>query len=108
MHRPFSTATQAPAPCIRYRYSSVSQLAYLCAHTAMIGLLDSLAPMMQHTNRHLRYLIRLISPRTIVYSEMEVAIKVVKLYELGNLQRLHMDLGFDERERPVVWQVSTY
>ena len=54
----------------------------------------SVAPMMARTDRHCRYLLRLISARTLLYSEMIHANAVVR----GDSTRL---LAFDEAEHPV-------
>jgi len=59
----------------------------------------SVAPMMDYTDRHCRYLHRLLSPGALLYTEMVAAQAL--LY--GNLDRL---LGFDPAESPVALQVG--
>jgi len=58
-----------------------------------------MAPMMRHTDRHLRYLLRLISPRTMLYTEMLVTSALIH----GNGQRR---LEFDPAEHPVGVQLG--
>ncbi|NND65909.1 MAG: tRNA dihydrouridine(20/20a) synthase DusA, partial [Gammaproteobacteria bacterium] len=57
------------------------------------------APMMGVTHRHYRYLLRLISPRTRLYSEMLHARAVLH----GDRAQL---LGFDALEQPVALQLG--
>ncbi len=59
----------------------------------------SVAPMMDYTDRHCRYLHRLLSPGALLYTEMVAALALVH----GNLDRL---LGFDPGESPVALQVG--
>ncbi|RMG97048.1 MAG: tRNA dihydrouridine(20/20a) synthase DusA [Deltaproteobacteria bacterium] len=59
----------------------------------------SVAPMMDRTDRHFRYLVRRISRRALLYTEMVTADAVVH----GDRQRL---LGFDPCEHPVVLQLG--
>jgi tRNA-dihydrouridine synthase A len=59
----------------------------------------SVAPMMDWTDRHFRYLLRLISQRTRLYTEMVVAQSVL----LGNRPRL---LDFSPAEHPVALQLG--
>ena len=62
-----------------------------------VGRLDrrlSVAPMMARTDRHCRYLLRQISARTLLYSEMIHANAVLR----GDATRL---LAFDDAEHPV-------
>jgi tRNA-dihydrouridine synthase A len=59
----------------------------------------SLAPMMDRTDRHFRYLLRLMSPDLLLYSEMVVAQAALH----GDRQRL---LGFSPVESPVVLQLG--
>lgn len=59
----------------------------------------SVAPMMACTDRHGRYFLRLITARTLLYSEMVGAEAVLH----GNRSRL---LGFDEAERPLALQLG--
>jgi tRNA-dihydrouridine synthase A len=59
----------------------------------------SVAPMMQRTDRHFRYLIRLLSKRTLLYTEMVTAGAI-----------LHGDvafhLGYSEPEHPIALQLG--
>lgn len=57
------------------------------------------APMMDYTDRHCRYLHRLVSPAVLLYTEMVTAQAV----RHGHVERL---LGFDPAESPVALQVG--
>jgi tRNA-dihydrouridine synthase A len=57
------------------------------------------APMMEWTDRHCRYFLRLISRRTFLYTEMVTAEAVLH----GDRERL---LGFDASEHPVALQLG--
>ena len=57
------------------------------------------APMMDYTDRHCRYLLRLLSPRALLYTEMVTA----QALEHGDVERL---LGHDESEHPVALQLG--
>ena len=59
----------------------------------------SVAPMMARTDRHCRYLLRQVSARTLLYSEMIHANAVLR----GDTARL---LAFDEAEHPVGLQLG--
>jgi tRNA-dihydrouridine synthase A len=59
----------------------------------------SVAPMMDYTDRHCRYLLRLLSPGALLYTEMVTAQALVH----GDVERL---LGFDPAERPVALQLG--
>lgn len=59
----------------------------------------SVAPMMDWTDRHCRYFLRLFSPRVRLYSEMIVARAILR----GEPQRL---LAFDPAEHPVALQLG--
>jgi len=59
----------------------------------------SVAPMMDWTDRHCRYLLRLIAPRTLLYTEMVTTGAVLH----GDRDRL---LGFDAAEHPVACQLG--
>ena len=59
----------------------------------------SVAPMMQRTDRHFRYFIRLLTERTLLYTEMIVAKAIIH----GNRERL---LGFSDSEHPLALQVG--
>ena len=59
----------------------------------------SVAPMMDYTTRDYRYLARLISRHTLLYTEMVVAQAVIH----GDRERL---LGFDDTEHPVAVQLG--
>jgi tRNA-dihydrouridine synthase A len=67
-----------------------------------VSLLDrslSVAPMMERTDRHFRYLLRLLAPRTLLYTEMVTAAAVVR----GDADRL---LRFDAIEHPLALQLG--
>jgi tRNA-dihydrouridine synthase A len=57
------------------------------------------APMMDYTDRHCRYLLRLLSPRALLYTEMVTAQALAH----GDVERL---LGFSETEHPVALQLG--
>jgi tRNA-dihydrouridine synthase A len=57
------------------------------------------APMMDYTDRHCRYFMRLLSPGALLYSEMINALAIVH----GRADRL---LGFDPSEQPVALQLG--
>lgn len=59
----------------------------------------SVAPMVDHTDRHCRRLLRLVAPKATLYTEMIVAQAIV----FGNADRL---LQFSPEEHPVVAQVA--
>jgi tRNA-dihydrouridine synthase A len=57
------------------------------------------APMMHYTDRHCRYLMRLLSPSVLLYTEMVTASAIMK----GDAQRL---LAYDPAEHPVALQLG--
>ena len=59
----------------------------------------SVAPMMDYTDRHCRYLFRIISKRTLLYTEMITSAAVVH----GNYKQL---LEFSEEEHPLALQLG--
>jgi tRNA-dihydrouridine synthase A len=59
----------------------------------------SVAPMMDYTDRHCRYFLRLVSPGALLYTEMVTA----RALEHCDPERL---LGFDAAERPVALQLG--
>ncbi|MEJ6708870.1 MAG: tRNA dihydrouridine(20/20a) synthase DusA [Amylibacter sp.] len=59
----------------------------------------SVAPMMDWTDRHCRYLHRLLSKHTLLYTEMVTAPAVIN----GDQERL---LGFDRAEHPIALQLG--
>jgi tRNA-dihydrouridine synthase A len=59
----------------------------------------SVAPMMDRTDRHMRFFLRLLSRRTLLYTEMITAAAVAH----GDVER---HLGFDSREQPVALQLG--
>jgi tRNA-dihydrouridine synthase A len=59
----------------------------------------AVAPMMEWTDRHCRYFLRLISKRALLYTEMVMAEAVLH----GDRERV---LGFDEAEHPVGLQLG--
>ena len=59
----------------------------------------SVAPMMDRTDRHCRRFLRLLAPRTLLYTEMIPAGAVLH----GDRERF---LGFDPAEHPVALQVG--
>lgn len=74
----------------------------MSAHNAQtIDRRLSVAPMMDWTDRHCRYLHRLISARTLLYTEMITAAAIVH----GDAPRL---LSFAEAEQPVALQIGGF
>jgi tRNA-dihydrouridine synthase A len=59
----------------------------------------SVAPMMDRTDRHCRYFLRLLSPSALLYTEMITATALLR----GDAQRL---LAFDTAEHPVALQLG--
>jgi tRNA-dihydrouridine synthase A len=59
----------------------------------------SVAPMMDYTDRHCRYFLRLLSPGALLYTEMITAAALVR----GNARRL---LDYDPAEHPVALQLG--
>jgi tRNA-dihydrouridine synthase A len=59
----------------------------------------AVAPMMEWTDRHCRFLHRLYAPQALLYTEMIVAAAIVR----GNANRL---LSFDSREQPIALQLG--
>ncbi len=59
----------------------------------------SIAPMMDYTDRHYRYFMRLLCPQTILYTEMITAAALT----YGDSKKL---LAFDAIEHPVVLQLG--
>ncbi|HEY5809591.1 MAG TPA: tRNA dihydrouridine(20/20a) synthase DusA [Povalibacter sp.] len=59
----------------------------------------SVAPMMDYTDRHCRYLLRLLSPDALLYTEMITSAAIVR----GHATRL---LAFDDAEHPVALQLG--
>lgn len=63
----------------------------------------SLAPMMEYTDRHMRYLLRLLTTRTVLWTEMVPASTIIH-----NPDDLGRFLDYNEEvEHPVVLQVPT-
>lgn len=67
--------------------------------TVIVGHILAVAPMMEWTDRHCRYFLRLISRRTLLYTEMVTADAVIH----GDRERL---IGFDPAEHPVALQLG--
>jgi tRNA-dihydrouridine synthase A len=65
----------------------------------MIDRRISVAPMMDYTDRHCRYLLRLVSPGALLYTEMVTA------QALAHCDPEHL-LGFDAAEHPVALQLG--
>ncbi len=59
----------------------------------------SIAPMMQRTDRHFRYIMRSITRHTLLYTEMVTTGAIIH----GDRERL---LGFEEREHPLALQIG--
>ena len=67
--------------------------------TAPVSRRLSVAPMMDRTDRHMRFFLRLLSRRTLLYTEMVTAMAVAH----GDVAR---HLAFDPRESPVALQLG--
>ena len=59
----------------------------------------SIAPMMDHTDRHCRYFLRIISKHTLLYSEMITSKAIL------HGDRKHL-LGYSDREHPLALQIG--
>lgn len=59
----------------------------------------SIAPMVDRTDRHFRYLLRHLTPRSLLYTEMHTTGAVI----FGNRDRI---LGFDPMEKPLALQLA--
>ncbi len=66
---------------------------------AMIDRRFSIAPMLDWTDRHARYFLRLASPNIVLYTEMVTAAALIN----GDRQRF---LGFDPAEHPLALQLG--
>lgn len=67
--------------------------------TAPVSRRLSVAPMMDRTDRHMRFFLRLLSRRTLLYTEMVTAMALAH----GDVER---HLAFDPREGPVALQLG--
>ncbi len=67
--------------------------------SAKLSRTISVAPMMDYTDRHCRFFLRLLSPSALLYTEMITAPAIVR----GNAERL---LAFDPAEHPVALQLG--
>jgi len=84
------------------RTSSALSDAGVAGRRPAAGRLDRrlcVAPMMDYTDRHCRYLLRLLSPRALLYTEMVTA----QALAYGDTERL---LGFDAFEHPLALQIG--
>ena len=63
----------------------------------------SIAPMMSYTDRHYRYMMRLLTRRSLLYTEMVVGSTIT--HNLGD-RRLDRALGFDDIEHPIAVQLG--
>jgi tRNA-dihydrouridine synthase A len=63
----------------------------------------SVAPMLDWTDRHCRYFLRLISRHTLLYSEMVTTGALIHGAERGDRERF---LGFDPAEHPIALQLG--
>lgn len=68
-------------------------------HSVSLDRRVCVAPMMDYTDRHCRYLLRLLSPSALLYTEMITAAALMR----GDVERL---LGFDAAEHPVALQLG--
>lgn len=66
----------------------------------MINRMLSIAPMMDHTDRHFRYLVRLISQRVLLYTEMITA------YPILDKNKRDSMLAYNAEEHPLALQLG--
>ena len=66
----------------------------------------SVAPMLDYTDRHFRVLMRQITRRSLLYSEMVVAQAIHHCDKPGQQDRLERLLGFDPVEQPLALQLG--
>ena len=66
----------------------------------------SVAPMLDYTDRHFRVLMRQITRRSLLYSEMVVANAIHYARKEGNRSRLERLIGFDPIEKPLALQLG--
>jgi tRNA-dihydrouridine synthase A len=66
----------------------------------------SVAPMLDYTDRHFRVLMRQITRRSLLYSEMVVAQAIHHCDQPGQQDRLERLLGFDPVEKPLALQLG--
>lgn len=81
------------------RFSGNATKSFMSADLPLLERRVSVAPMMDYTDRHCRYLHRLLSPSALLYTEMVTSKAVLH----GDLERL---LGFDPSEQPVALQLG--
>ncbi len=62
----------------------------------------SVAPMMEWTDRHYRFLARMLTAKTVLYTEMVVADDIVK----KELMPLDVLLEFSDEEHPIALQLG--
>ena len=74
--------------------------------TAVPSYRFSVAPMLDYTDRHFRVLMRQITRRSLLYSEMVVAQAIHHCDQPGQQDRLERLLGFDPVEKPLALQLG--
>lgn len=84
---------------------------FVCKSAATEGVFPlqtfSVAPMMAHTNRHFRAFWRLVSKKSILYTEMVVADSIVDAANTGNTFIIDKHFGHNEdNEDPLVLQLG--
>src|ERR1043165_2886995 len=70
-----------------------------CEDSVSLDRRICVAPMMDYTDRHCRYFLRLLSPSALLYTEMITAAALLR----GDAQKL---LAFDAAEHPVALQLG--
>jgi tRNA-dihydrouridine synthase A len=86
--------------CVTYCMESTSKIGVSSErHGVLTDRRVCVAPMMDWTDRHCRYFLRLFAPHAVLYTEMLVSAAVVR----GNAERL---LEFDPGEHPVALQLG--
>ena len=89
-------------PNVKLRVGALAYWTAIGKIAREINILDrriNVAPMMDWTDRHCRYLHRLFAPHALLYTEMMVSAALVR----GNAQRL---LEHDPQERPLALQLG--
>ena len=100
---PSSAGLHAARRSVLKRHFQMSSLTGIDLHQQTL----SVAPMMAHTNRHFRTFWRLISKRSVLYTEMVVAEQIVNAHSKNYLQPLNRHLGHNpEVENPLVLQLG--
>jgi tRNA-dihydrouridine synthase A len=105
--RTAAPASVMPASGVASTMVSSTMLApTVVAPTAVGSYRFSVAPMLDYTDRHFRVLMRQITRRSLLYSEMVVAQAIHHCDKPGQGERLVRLLGFDPIEKPLALQLG--